>query len=58
MLLNKEVETILDNKMEIKSPSHLKLDIDSVLKSKAKKHYNKIPKVAINYLKKKYIKMN
>ena len=28
-----------------------KLDIDAVLKSKAKKHYNKIPKVAINYLK-------
>ena len=30
-----------------------KLDIDAVLKSKAKKHYNKIPKVAINYLKRK-----
>ena len=30
-----------------------KLDIDAVLKSKAKNHYNKIPKVAINYLKKK-----
>ncbi|MGV8962224.1 MAG: 1-acyl-sn-glycerol-3-phosphate acyltransferase [Candidatus Saccharimonadaceae bacterium] len=28
-----------------------KLDIDAVLKSKAKKYYNKIPKVAINYLK-------
>lgn len=28
-----------------------KLDVDAVLKSKAKKHYNKIPKVAINYLK-------
>lgn len=28
-----------------------KLDIDGVLKSKAKKHYNKIPKFAINYLK-------
>ncbi len=28
-----------------------KLDIDSVLKSKARKHYNKIPKFAINYLK-------
>lgn len=28
-----------------------KLDIDAVLKSKAKKHYNKIPKIAINYLK-------
>ncbi|NLZ73906.1 MAG: glycerol acyltransferase [Bacteroidales bacterium] len=28
-----------------------KLDINAVLKSKAKKHYNKIPKVAINYLK-------
>ncbi len=28
-----------------------KLDIDSVLKSKTKKHYNKIPKFAINYLK-------
>ncbi len=30
-----------------------KLDIDAVLKSKAKSHYNKIPKVAINYLKRK-----
>ena len=30
-----------------------KLDIDAVLKSKAKKHYNKIPKAAINYLKRK-----
>ncbi|MDD2475632.1 MAG: 1-acyl-sn-glycerol-3-phosphate acyltransferase [Dysgonamonadaceae bacterium] len=30
-----------------------KLDIDAVLKSKAKNHYNKIPKVAINYLKRK-----
>lgn len=30
---------------------NLKIDIDSVLKSKAKKHYNKIPKFAINYLK-------
>ena len=30
-----------------------KLDIDAVLKSKAKTHYNKIPKVAINYLKRK-----
>ncbi|HTN67912.1 MAG TPA: 1-acyl-sn-glycerol-3-phosphate acyltransferase [Dysgonamonadaceae bacterium] len=30
-----------------------KLDIDAVLKAKAKKHYNKIPKVAINYLKRK-----
>lgn len=30
-----------------------KLDVDAVLKSKAKKHYNKIPKVAINYLKHK-----
>lgn len=52
--MNKEVETILDNKMgnkESKPPK--KLDIDSVLKSKAKKHYNKIPKVAINYLKRK-----
>ena len=28
-----------------------KLDVDAVLKSKVKKHYNKIPKVAINYLK-------
>lgn len=28
-----------------------KLDIDSVLKSKTQKHYNKIPKFAINYLK-------
>ncbi|MDO5522442.1 MAG: 1-acyl-sn-glycerol-3-phosphate acyltransferase [Bacteroidia bacterium] len=28
-----------------------KLDIDGVLKSKAKNHYNKIPKFAINYLK-------
>lgn len=28
-----------------------KLDIDAVLKSKAKRHYNKIPKIAINYLK-------
>lgn len=28
-----------------------KLDIDSVLRSKAKKHYNKIPKFVINYLK-------
>lgn len=28
-----------------------KLDIDGVLKSKAKKHYTKIPKFAINYLK-------
>lgn len=31
--------------------SDYKLDIDSVLKAKAKKHYNKIPKFAINYLK-------
>ena len=30
-----------------------KLDIDAVLKSKAKNHYNKIPKVDINYLKRK-----
>ncbi len=30
-----------------------KLDVDAVLKSKAKSHYNKIPKVAINYLKRK-----
>ena len=30
-----------------------KLDIDAVLRSKAKKHYNKIPKIAINYLKRK-----
>ena len=30
-----------------------KLDIDAVLKSKAKKHYTKIPKAAINYLKRK-----
>ncbi len=29
-----------------------KLDIESVLKSKTKKHFNKIPKFAINYLKK------
>lgn len=29
----------------------LKIDIDSVLKSKTKKHYNKIPKFAVNYLK-------
>ena len=28
-----------------------KLDIEGVLKSKAKKHFNKIPKFAINYLK-------
>lgn len=28
-----------------------KIDIESVLKDKAKKHYNKIPKFAINYLK-------
>lgn len=28
-----------------------KLDIDGVLRAKAKKHYNKIPKFAINYLK-------
>jgi len=30
-----------------------KLDIDAVLKAKAKKHYNKIPKAAISYLKRK-----
>ena len=35
--------------MNHKNPK--KLDIDAVLKSKAKNHYNKIPKVAINYLK-------
>lgn len=35
------------------SDSPAKLDIDAVLKTKAKKHYNKIPKVAINYLKRK-----
>lgn len=28
-----------------------KIDIDSVLKNKAKRHYNKIPKFAVNYLK-------
>lgn len=32
--------------------SDYKLDIESVLKSKTKKHFNKIPKFAINYLKK------
>lgn len=31
--------------------SDFKIDIESVLKDKAKKHYNKIPKFAINYLK-------
>lgn len=31
--------------------TNYKLDIESVLKSKTKKHYNKIPKFAINYLK-------
>lgn len=35
--------------MNHKNPK--KLDIDAVLKSKAKNHYNKIPKAAINYLK-------
>lgn len=35
------------------SGSPKKLDVDAVLKAKAKKHYNKIPKVAINYLKRK-----
>ena len=30
----------------------IQIDIESVLKEKAKKHYNKIPKFAINYLKK------
>ena len=35
--------------MNHKNPK--KLDVDAVLKSKAKNHYNKIPKVAINYLK-------
>lgn len=34
--------------MNHKNPK--KLDVDAVLKSKAKNHYNKIPKVAINYL--------
>lgn len=37
--------------MDYKEPK--KLDIDAVLKSKAKKHYNKIPKAFINYLKRK-----
>lgn len=30
-----------------------KLDVDAVIKTKAQNHYNKIPKVAINYLKRK-----
>lgn len=37
----------------MKSEEPKKLDIDAILKSKAKRHYNKIPKVAINYLKRK-----
>ena len=44
--MKRKIETI--NHKEPK-----KLDIDAVLKSKAKNHYNKIPKVAINYLKRK-----
>ena len=38
---------------DINSKASKKLDVDAVLRSKAKKHYNKIPKVAINYLKRK-----
>ncbi len=49
-----EIETISETKMGIKdSQLPKKLDIDSVLKAKAKNNYNKIPKVAINYLKRK-----
>ena len=44
--LKRKIET-----MNHKEPK--KLDIDAVLRSKAKNHYNKIPKVAINYLKRK-----
>lgn len=38
-------------KVIMSEKTDFKLDIDSVLKSKAKRHYNKIPKFAINYLK-------
>ncbi len=36
---------------EMSKETDFKLDIDSVLKAKTKNHYNKIPKFAINYLK-------
>ena len=52
--MNKELETILEIKMgNIDFTLPKRLDVDAVLKSKAKNHYNKIPKVAINYLKRK-----
>ena len=53
-ILNRETKTISKNKMAIKdSKPSKKLDIDAVLRAKAKNNYNKIPKVAINYLKRK-----
>lgn len=52
--MNRETETISVSKMETQdSKLPKKLDIDAVLKAKAKNNYNKIPKVAINYLKRK-----
>ena len=36
----------------MKSKNNFQIDIDSVLKDKLKKHYNKVPKFAIKYLKK------
>ncbi len=52
--LNRETKTISETKMVTKdSKLPKKLDIDAVLKAKAKSNYNKIPKVAINYLKRK-----
>ena len=49
-----ETKTISEIKMVTKnSKLPKKLDIDAVLKAKAKNNYNKIPKVAINYLKRK-----
>ena len=38
-------------KVNMSEKANFKLDIDGVLRSKAKKHYNKIPQFAINYLK-------